>query len=90
VNEATIVPFVSNQVLNCLTDVCTDLWLLWWCSSTIMVFAHCWPLMLLSWIWGSLMLCLSRSCMHFWFRCFSLVCLLCTKPSFFFVICSAQ
>jgi hypothetical protein len=46
VNEATIVPFVSNQVLNCLTDVCTDLWLLWWCSSTIMVFAHCWPLML--------------------------------------------
>ncbi len=25
VNEATIVPFVSNQVLNCLTDVCTDL-----------------------------------------------------------------
>ncbi len=28
VNEATIVPFVSNQVLNCLTDVCTDLRLL--------------------------------------------------------------
>jgi clathrin heavy chain len=28
VNEATIVPFVSNQVLNCLTDVCTDLQLL--------------------------------------------------------------
>ncbi len=28
VNEATIVPFVSNQVLNCLTDVCTDLGLL--------------------------------------------------------------
>ncbi len=28
VNEATIVPFVSNQVLNCLMDVCTDLQLL--------------------------------------------------------------